>query len=474
MTSPRDPLDDWLERDVTPLSPPPGTLDRIRRRARRRKTRQSTFAAAGCAVVLAAAIATPQLLSHGQPQGHIRPPVAESPNRPTVGPSGSNTPVPAGSAVQEEQHTTLSATTSGTVPPAHFRPTSVTFVGNGGGGVVGAVIGQAGTPGHCATAYCTSLAGTSTYGDSWYGVSAPLAPAPDGSTGVSQLRFASLSDGWAYGPALYETSDGGWPWHQERTGGQRVLDIEAAPAQSSNGTVTQPARGFAVFGTCSGSGADYAATCTSFSLRTSVAGSRTWQAVSVPAGYQQMTSLTSAAPLLVISGGTTGYLLTPSGAVLSGPTSGGIWHLAGQAPCAPGAPGGTSGAELAAGQTLVLSCVSRPLLSGSYQVTTYTSATGAQWTQTGTLTTAGAPSALAATNSGQAVLATVSGIQYSADSGATWHAGTFAGKRPAGGFSYVGLTTATEGVAVPADASLGEIWVTTDGGKTWRPSAISG
>ncbi len=47
MASPRDPVDDWLERQVTPLSPPPGTLDRIRHRARRRKVRQVTVAAAG-------------------------------------------------------------------------------------------------------------------------------------------------------------------------------------------------------------------------------------------------------------------------------------------------------------------------------------------------------------------------------------------------------------------------------------------
>jgi len=472
VTSPRDRIDDWLERDVTPLSPAPGTLDRIRQRARRRKTRQATFAAAGCAVVLAAAIATPQLLSAGHPQGHSPPPVAASPNQPTVGPTGSNTPVPAGTAVQEDQRTRMSATATGTVPPPNFKPTSVTFVGNGSGGVVGAVIGQAGTPGHCATTYCTSLAGTSTYGNSWYGVSAPLAPAPDGDAGVSQLRFANLSDGWAYGPALYETSDGGWPWRRENTGGQRVLDIEAAPAHSVNGVV-QPARAFAVFGTCTGSGTDYAAACTSFSLRTSVAGSRTWQAVDVPAADQQMLSLTSAVPQLVISGGTTAYLLTPSGAVLSGPTSGGSWQLAGQAPCAPGAASGTSGAELAAGQTLVLSCVSQ-LLSGSHQVSVYTSAAGAVWTQTGTLTTASAPHALAATNSGLAILATSSGIQYSTDSGKNWRAATFAGNRPPGGFGYVGLTTATDGIAVPTDAALGEIWVTTTGGKTWLPSVISG
>ena len=33
------------------------------------------------------------------------------------------------------------------------------------------------------------------------------------------------------------------------------------------------------------------------------------------------------------------------------------------------------------------------------------------------------------------------------------------------------MTTATQGVAVPVDASLGEIFVTTDGGQTWTAVA---
>jgi photosystem II stability/assembly factor-like uncharacterized protein len=38
----------------------------------------------------------------------------------------------------------------------------------------------------------------------------------------------------------------------------------------------------------------------------------------------------------------------------------------------------------------------------------------------------------------------------------------------------VGLTSPTDGVAVPANARLGEVYFTTDGGQTWNASAISG
>jgi hypothetical protein len=35
------------------------------------------------------------------------------------------------------------------------------------------------------------------------------------------------------------------------------------------------------------------------------------------------------------------------------------------------------------------------------------------------------------------------------------------------------MTTAQQGVAVPADADLNEIFVTSNGGRTWTPSPIT-
>ena len=45
---------------------------------------------------------------------------------------------------------------------------------------------------------------------------------------------------------------------------------------------------------------------------------------------------------------------------------------------------------------------------------------------------------------------------------------------PAGGFSYVGMTNADPGRRGPGQLALGEIFVTRDGGKTWSPSPIAG
>ena len=127
----------------------------------------------------------------------------------------------------------------------------MTFVGT----ETGWVIGQAGVAGHCATAFCTSMARTDDAGKTWSGVPAPVTGSPEGSTGVSQIRFLNTEDGWAYGPELYATRDGGQTWTRVGTGGLRVTDLE-----------TVGRRVFALFASCTGSGPAFAAGCTSFTL----------------------------------------------------------------------------------------------------------------------------------------------------------------------------------------------------------------
>ena len=52
-------------------------------------------------------------------------------------------------------------------------------------------------------------------------------------------------------------------------------------------------------------------------------------------------------------------------------------------------------------------------------------------------------------------------------------AATLNGPAPAGGFGYAGMTTDTQGVALPADPAAGTVWFTFDGGKTWAPYRVS-
>ncbi|HYK28291.1 MAG TPA: hypothetical protein VEV61_10020 [Streptosporangiaceae bacterium] len=485
MTSPHDKIDDWLGGEVTPLYPPPGSLDRIRRRARQRKTRQVVFTAAGCAVVIGTAIAVPNIAFGTHQPGGPKRSIAGVTTHPTiqasggVRSSGTGNVEGKGRKVQQLQHTTLLK--SWTAPPSNFQPTSVTVVGNGPG-FIAAVIGQAGVPGHCASVDCTSIAGTYDYGtgkasNSWFGVSAPYAPGPSGGSGVSELRFANTRDGWAFGPALQATSVGGLPWHPQDTYGKRVVALEATGS-----------RAFAVFAQCAGHGSNFASRCTSFSLYTSTvgdAGRQAWTAAAVPTPFLHMSTGQPSAADLVLGGGT-GYLLTPSGQVLSASLTGGwAWKLAGTAPCKPAAPqvtGEQTGAQLASGGTttspeLFLTCEGQPGSATATQL--YTSPDGATWTLAGDVPVSGAPTSLASDASRQVVLATTTGISYSADGGKTWQASAFTrganGRHaPDGGFSYVGMTDSEHGVAVPVTSGLGEIYVTTDAGQHWRPSPITG
>ena len=70
-------------------------------------------------------------------------------------------------------------------------------------------------------------------GRTWTAVHAPAAPAADmfqsgpPPGAVGSVYFASETDGWAFGPALWRTTDGGVTWRRERAPGP-VTDLAVA------------------------------------------------------------------------------------------------------------------------------------------------------------------------------------------------------------------------------------------------------
>ena len=469
MDEPRDDIDTWLQERVTPLLPHPGAFEQIKRRARRRKLGRAALAAAGAAVVVAGAITVPRLILSGGTSG--APAVASGPST-SAHPSSPAQPTGGGTSGPESRSATPTPTAPPAVPP-NFAAASVTFVSTS----TGWVIGQAGTPGHCGPPnlyICTSVAATDDGGSTWHGVPAPVAGAPDGGRGVSQIRSLDGVSAWAFGPQLYATHDGGRHWAQIPTRGLRVTDLETV-----NGIA------FAVWARCAGTGPDFAAGCTSFSLYSSPAGQDDWSPVPGVTGLQASGGTPASAQLVLT--GTRGYLMAPGGQLFGGPvTRPARWRMVttpqgvpAALPCAPGAAetgGHPLQAMLAAtGPGLVLLCADQA--SGNRQAKTlyYSADGGRSWSPAGPAPARGIAMSLSGTPTGPVLVATSGGIDVStgapgASGALTWR--TALGATAAGGYSYVGMTTSEQGVAVPADDSLDAVWFTYDGGAHWTRSPV--
>jgi photosystem II stability/assembly factor-like uncharacterized protein len=459
---PHDEVDTWLNVQVKPLLPSPGTFERVSGQARRRRLRRAVLSAASALAVAAiAAVVIPRVAFPMQETG--RPPSAARVS-PTPAASPQH-PTPAASSPS-----TIDATTARPLPATRSDPPplSVTFVGTS----TGWVMGPAGPARHCdrpAGAACVVLQRTDSADSSatsWRTVGAPPARGPSGPSGVSQVRFLNLSDGWAFGPELWATHDGGQTWARIDTGGLRVTALEA-----------RGDRVYSVWARCTGKGPAFASHCTQFFVYSSSASSDAWSPMPVTSSGLNIPRVHSAASLVLT--GTSVYLLLPGGHLFASTPAGvSLPPFAPlgpvPAPCQPGPAqpsGQPSGALLAAsGSDLALVCT-RPRAGGGQRKTVYASSDGARsWHRTGTAPSPGAATSLAESSSGTLVLATSVGIQVSTDGGVTWTAAR--GARPAGGFAYVGMTTATQGVAVPADPSRRAIWFTHDGGSTWTASRV--
>ncbi len=451
----RDDLDSWLDGRVNPMPPPPGTFELIKRRARRRKYRRLGVTAGVAAVIVAAAVTVPQM---------VILPVLNPTTATGVANGHSSAPAPTGGVRAAVPGTTPISSSLGPAPvPANFQPTSVTFIGLH----TGWVIGQAGTPGHCATQYCTSVARTDDAGQTWQGGPAPLAGPANGATGVSQIRFLNLADGWAFGPELFATHDGGQTWTPVSTDGLRVTDLE-----------TVGDRAFALFASCSGTGPDFAAQCTSYTLYSSPAAANDWTPVgAATSGLSDGAGAGQDGAASIVLTGTRGYLLAPNRMLYAGPADGSApWQAVASVPCATGpaqAGGQPAGALLGAANatSLILACTPPAGSGGLQSKLIYSSVNGgASWQQIATAPAAGVATSVTASLSGTVVLGTDQGLDVLAAGSSSWQQAAAA----AGGFSYVGMTTDSQGVAVPADPTAGAVWFTFDGGRSWHPSSIRG
>jgi hypothetical protein len=315
--------------------------------------------------------------------------------------------------------------TGGPVPPG-FQPMSVTFVSPSEGWVLGTA--------PCSHAPCTSVVRTTDGGHSWIGIPAPV------TTWVTTMRFADPSDGFAYGPQLWVTHNGGVRWYRVRQVPGHIVDLEAS------------------------AGVVYAASENSADrvrIYRSPAGRDDWHAVKgLPSFYS------GAIPVITLHG-TAAWILADS-RVYASPTGSSWVRESFQCPSDWGL---TSLAAYNSEHITVL-CTGDAGL-GSTSKLVYASANGgARFTRAGAPPRGGDGGLLAEPTPRHLFIATASGATWlyvSNNGGRTWHSAltlTDGGK----GWADFGFTTTSQGVAIEGEPAIGSrLFMTWNAGKTWQP-----
>ena len=329
-----------------------------------------------------------------------------------------------------------------------LRPVSVTFVSADEGWVLGAAT--------CAGGPCAAIARTADGGRTWVGATAPSAPvvaaAGQGSEGISALRFADARNGWAFGPDLWATHDGGETW-------ARLTIPDATPG--SIVTALETARGTVHAVVLEGS---------AFRIASSPIGGDDFRfsAVSVAVGAGPVPSAQ-----LVLSG-TAGWLIENNRTVVGGARLvNGAWATW-QPPCAdvvgPAYLAASSSTELAAACDVGL--WGNP--TGDHLYVSHDG--GSTFARTGT--TVPVQGASGATSASPSVV-----VVGGADAGGAVLVATFDGGRTwvtvarlgAGSLTDLGFTTASQGVVImAAPGGQSSLLMTRDGGHTWAPANVAG
>ncbi len=421
------------------------TLHAPRDRSARVRWLTTSAVAAALAVAAAALIFLLRSPSSGGSKVKFVAPPSTAAVVPTTSPPRSTSPTTAAGAAAGAPP---SSGPAGGPVPKNFSPESVTFVSLTSGWVLGTA--------PCASPPCTSVVRTSDGGKTWVGIPAPR------TSGVHEIRFADLNDGWAYGNELWVTHDGGAHWTQLHLDavapGSTVLDLEAASGQvyaavpSTDGTVR---------------------------IETSPVGSDRWTGASsgVPVGAGPVPAAQ------IVLHGKSGWLLENDRTVVGGARLiQGRW-VPWQPPCAtvegPVFLAASSASNLVAvcqeglwggsSQPIERAYVSsdggttfpptRSPLPANQQGTPAVGATSRQVIVVGT-------SSSSPTGAGTAVLIA------SFDGGATWS--TVFQSLQISEWADVGFTSPTQGVAIGSGSNSlpGALLMTVDGGHTWNAVAF--
>ncbi len=339
---------------------------------------------------------------------------------------------------------------------ARFEPVAASFVSPGSGWALGRI--------GCLS--CTALARTADGGRRWRLLPAPPAPVTVGSAaggGISGVAFADASNGFAYGPGLLATHNGGRSW-------TRLLLPPVSELVLAGGRA-------------------YAITITPRTLAArlwrTVIGSRRWTRLPLPPGLRP--AQPDAGPghlVLSAQAGTLALLQQGSARITStarmtgrlwiSTTKGTTWR-ARPVPCRAPGGGGATVMSIAVGHpdAWLLDCFdneessqeqnTRQVLFGSVNG-------GRSWLRLPGPPQHNLPELLADNGSGHAFLATLGAADSMAgtfDGGSRWQAVVFSGGSFSGWADLSFLDARTGYVVGPVSYPPSHLYRTDDGGRTW-------
>jgi photosystem II stability/assembly factor-like uncharacterized protein len=316
--------------------------------------------------------------------------------------------------------------------PSHFSPQSFTAISELTWWVVGAA--------PCSLVGlqppCGAILRTTDGGRNFSALEAPRATLAGrlSPSGYSQIRFADLEDGFAYGPDLYATHDGGTTWHPVDVGGN-VIDLAISDGD--------------VYATVSPNGSD------------------SGRLMRSPVGQDQWTTMAAA-----------------------GEVSSGLWVLGNEVIVQSG-NGGGYGSDLLVSQNGGESFSRQPAPSPGLPCDFQAQSPQTIWAQCATGTESGVwysrdyvtgfatahgsglpplpNSAVFAAASNTTAVVGYQQLYRTSDAGASW---TPTGPSRIAQWTYVGFTDATHGVALGYVGSIAQanerLYYTTDGGQSYH------
>jgi photosystem II stability/assembly factor-like uncharacterized protein len=374
---------------------------------------------------------------------------------PNVGASPTPTPLSSASAPTASPAPTASSAAvaspspkpQGSAVPAGFEPVSATFVSSADGWVLGSV--------PCSGGRCPAIVRTTDGGATWSSIPAPrTSMGSEGDltgSGISAVRFANASDGWAFGPDLWATHDGGATWAR--------VAIPGLPA-AGRVAALETARG-SVHAVAYDGG-------TNFRIATSPIAADDWHLsnLQLPVGAGPVPQIQ------LVLAGTSGWVLQNDRTVVNGARLvAGVWQ-SWNPPCldvvGPAVLAASSATQLVAvcDEGLWSTPTGEHLHSSTDGGVTFSRVGGrlpinsveaVATPDASTIVVGGSKS------NGEALLTSI-------DGGQTWTTTLNAGMVQ---FTQLGFTTKTQGLVITSESSgAGRMLMTHDGGRTWTRVAF--